>query len=162
LDGGADVDRTRDLLVANETLYQLSYDPIQLIVSTLWLLETSKNQLVPPAILASADYAQTKELLEKTPHFPCLYRHSVNGAYYAIKKVSGKKKLTVWSLRKSSKIRLVCPMFFDKVTELEFGSGKNVGLKRTANYLAIYFESGIKHAALDVAEKVWNLRKRTP
>jgi len=37
-------------------------------------------------------YAQTKELLEKTPNFPCLYRHSVNGVYYAIKKVSGKKK----------------------------------------------------------------------
>ena len=28
-DGGADVIRTRDLLVANETLCQLSYDPIR-------------------------------------------------------------------------------------------------------------------------------------
>ena len=28
LDGGADRDRTCDLLIANETLYQLSYDPI--------------------------------------------------------------------------------------------------------------------------------------
>ncbi len=27
-DGGADRDRTCDLLIANETLYQLSYDPI--------------------------------------------------------------------------------------------------------------------------------------
>jgi hypothetical protein len=35
---------------------------------------------------------QTKDLLEKIPNFPCLYRHSVNGLYYGIKKVSGKKK----------------------------------------------------------------------
>ena len=28
-DGGADRNRTCDLLIANETLYQLSYDPIQ-------------------------------------------------------------------------------------------------------------------------------------
>jgi hypothetical protein len=27
-DGGADRNRTCDLLIANETLYQLSYDPI--------------------------------------------------------------------------------------------------------------------------------------
>ena len=32
LDGGADRNRTCDLLIANETLYQLSYDPIQRIV----------------------------------------------------------------------------------------------------------------------------------
>ena len=29
-DGGADRNRTCDLLIANETLYQLSYDPIQI------------------------------------------------------------------------------------------------------------------------------------
>ena len=29
-DGGAEGSRTPDLLIANETLYQLSYDPIQL------------------------------------------------------------------------------------------------------------------------------------
>ncbi len=28
-DGGAEGSRTPDLLIANETLYQLSYDPIQ-------------------------------------------------------------------------------------------------------------------------------------
>ena len=28
MDGGADRNRTCDLLIANETLYQLSYDPI--------------------------------------------------------------------------------------------------------------------------------------
>lgn len=40
----------------------------------------------------SERYARTRELLEKIPNFPCLYRHSVNGTYYGIKKVSGKKK----------------------------------------------------------------------
>jgi hypothetical protein len=29
MDGGAEGSRTPDLLIANETLYQLSYDPIQ-------------------------------------------------------------------------------------------------------------------------------------
>jgi integrase len=30
--------------------------------------------------------------LEKLPNFPCLYRHKLNGCYYGIKKVSGKRK----------------------------------------------------------------------
>ncbi len=34
-DGGAEGIRTPDLLIANETLYQLSYDPIQLIFKHL-------------------------------------------------------------------------------------------------------------------------------
>ncbi len=34
-DGGADRNRTCDLLIANETLYQLSYDPIYLICNDL-------------------------------------------------------------------------------------------------------------------------------
>ena len=34
-DGGADRIRTCDLLIANETLYQLSYDPIQLACNYL-------------------------------------------------------------------------------------------------------------------------------
>jgi hypothetical protein len=34
-DGGADRDRTCDLLIANETLYQLSYDPNQFIYNDL-------------------------------------------------------------------------------------------------------------------------------
>jgi hypothetical protein len=33
LDGGAEGSRTPDLLIANETLYQLSYDPILLQIS---------------------------------------------------------------------------------------------------------------------------------
>jgi integrase len=34
----------------------------------------------------------TRQLLEKIPNFPCLYRHKLNGTYYAIKKVAGKRK----------------------------------------------------------------------
>jgi integrase len=34
----------------------------------------------------------TRQLLEKIPNFPCLYRHKLNGCYYGIKKVSGKRK----------------------------------------------------------------------
>ena len=33
MDGGAEGSRTPDLLIANETLYQLSYDPIPLVIS---------------------------------------------------------------------------------------------------------------------------------
>ncbi len=35
---------------------------------------------------------RTRALLVKIPNFPCLYRHKVNGGYYAIKKVEGKQK----------------------------------------------------------------------
>ena len=43
--GGADRDRTCDLLIANETLYQLSYDPIQLRgkLSQNWAHASSKQ-----------------------------------------------------------------------------------------------------------------------
>ena len=34
-DGGADRARTCDLLIANETLYQLSYDPIKFCINEL-------------------------------------------------------------------------------------------------------------------------------
>ncbi len=34
----------------------------------------------------------TRQLLEKIPNFPCLYRHTLNETYYGIKKVSGKRK----------------------------------------------------------------------
>jgi hypothetical protein len=35
MDGGAEGSRTPDLLIANETLYQLSYDPIQFNLNNL-------------------------------------------------------------------------------------------------------------------------------
>jgi hypothetical protein len=34
----------------------------------------------------------TSQLLNKIPNIPCLYRHSVNNTYYAIKKWAGKRK----------------------------------------------------------------------
>lgn len=34
----------------------------------------------------------TRQLLGKIPNFPGLYRHSVNGTYYAMKKIAGKRK----------------------------------------------------------------------
>ncbi len=34
----------------------------------------------------------TRQLLDKIPNVPSLYRHSVNGTYYGIKKIAGKRK----------------------------------------------------------------------
>src|SRR5690606_10508529 len=34
----------------------------------------------------------TRQLLQKIPNYPCLYRHSVNDTYYGIKKIGGKRK----------------------------------------------------------------------
>ena len=48
LGGGADRDRTCDLLIANETLYQLSYDPIQFTQSYLRRIQGGqKTRLYP-------------------------------------------------------------------------------------------------------------------
>jgi hypothetical protein len=35
---------------------------------------------------------RTRQLLDKIPNYPGLYRHSVNGTYYGIKKLGGKRK----------------------------------------------------------------------
>ena len=84
-------------LLANETLYQLSYDPIQFNCKHLRRYLEGSNFLVSPVCVPllvgmSKRRGQTREFLEKIPNFPSLYRHSVNGTYYGIKKVSGKKK----------------------------------------------------------------------
>jgi len=34
----------------------------------------------------------TRQLLEKIPNYPCLYRHTVSKTYYGIKKLAGKRK----------------------------------------------------------------------
>jgi hypothetical protein len=34
----------------------------------------------------------TRQLLVKIPNFPCLYRHSVTGKYYGIKKIRGVRR----------------------------------------------------------------------
>jgi hypothetical protein len=65
--------RTPDLLIANETLYQLSYDPIQRISNSL------------QRFMQAANYG-------RSPNFPRLYRHQVSGSYYGIKKLRGKRK----------------------------------------------------------------------
>jgi hypothetical protein len=43
LDGGAEGSRTPDLLIANETLYQLSYDPKPCVVRIIRLPENCKK-----------------------------------------------------------------------------------------------------------------------
>ncbi|MBI5383310.1 MAG: tyrosine-type recombinase/integrase [Verrucomicrobia bacterium] len=38
------------------------------------------------------NHQSTRQLLEKIPNFPCLYRHRLNGTYYGAKKSAGKRK----------------------------------------------------------------------
>lgn len=40
----------------------------------------------------ASNQRSTRQLLVKIPNYPCLYRHSVSGNYYGIKKFSGKRK----------------------------------------------------------------------
>jgi integrase len=42
--------------------------------------------------MATNQHQSTRQLLEKLPNVPCLYRHKLNDTYYGIKKVSGKRK----------------------------------------------------------------------
>lgn len=42
--------------------------------------------------MATNQQKSTRQQLEKIPNFPCLYRHKLNGTYYAVKKHAGKKK----------------------------------------------------------------------
>jgi bisphosphoglycerate-dependent phosphoglycerate mutase len=37
-------------------------------------------------------HPNTKQLLDKTPNVPCLYRHRLNDRHYAAKKSAGKRK----------------------------------------------------------------------
>jgi hypothetical protein len=52
----------------------------------------------------------TRQLLGHVPKFPGLFRHSINGTYYGIKKIAGKRK--EYSLdamdRKVAEKRLAC------------------------------------------------------
>ena len=43
-------------------------------------------------VATNAARLSTRQLLEKIPNYPCLYRHSVNQTYYGIKKIGGKRK----------------------------------------------------------------------
>jgi site-specific recombinase XerD len=42
--------------------------------------------------MATNQQLSTRQLLEKIPNFPCLYRHRLNETYYGIKKIAGKSK----------------------------------------------------------------------
>ncbi len=42
--------------------------------------------------VATNQQQSTRQLLEKIQNFPCLYRHTLNEAYYGIKKISSKRK----------------------------------------------------------------------
>src|SRR4051812_34051748 len=42
--------------------------------------------------MATNQRQSTRQLLEKIPNFPCLYRHKLNANYYGIKKVGIKRK----------------------------------------------------------------------
>ncbi|MEI7731140.1 MAG: tyrosine-type recombinase/integrase [Verrucomicrobiota bacterium] len=50
------------------------------------------TQNVATSTEKGAPCLSTRQLLEKIPNYPCLYRHSVNNTYYAIKKHGGKRK----------------------------------------------------------------------
>ncbi len=39
-----------------------------------------------------AKHLSTRQLLAKIPNHPCLFKHTVNGTYYGIKKRGGKRK----------------------------------------------------------------------
>jgi hypothetical protein len=69
--------RTPDLLIANETLYQLSYTPNLINFRKLHNHLRSKKDA-------------------------CLYRHEINGNYYAIKKI--RSKIKTHALRSESRI----------------------------------------------------------
>ncbi len=96
-DGGADRNRTCDLLIANETLCQLSYDPIHFTYKHLRSICSDRTIIATPYALGMGEVTQTprrstRQLLGKIPHFPSLYRHVLNGTYYAIKITAGKRK----------------------------------------------------------------------
>ena len=44
------------------------------------------------SVSAPENRKSTRQLLEKIPNFPCLYRHSLSSTYYGICKVRGNRK----------------------------------------------------------------------
>jgi len=44
------------------------------------------------SVSALKNRKSTRQLLEKIPNFPCLYRHSLSSTYYGICKVRGNRK----------------------------------------------------------------------
>ena len=65
------------------------------------MFETNRKTLTPPFVTpyvsdmgdpTEKPHRSTRQLLGKIPNFPGQYRHTVNGVYYAIKKIGGKRK----------------------------------------------------------------------
>ncbi len=88
--------RTPDLLIANETLYQLSYTPKYLIIKVLSSIQERaifiETPVCHPVALNHFKRKSARQLLNKVQSAQWLFRHSINGTYYAQKKINGKRK----------------------------------------------------------------------
>jgi len=93
LDGGAEGSRTPDLLIANETLYQLSYDPNQFNLNDLQLFSQPAIFCFYTALLY-CKVTGMKSAHSRKGEFrnvgENLCRYSSNGIYYARFRINGK------------------------------------------------------------------------
>jgi hypothetical protein len=101
--------RTPDLLIANETLYQLSYTPNLIDFNELHdNLRNTKRCLSIPAQADEGKRHRQRRQVERQPtsrripNVPCLKRHEINGNYYPIKKIRSKIKAVARSARKAA------------------------------------------------------------
>jgi hypothetical protein len=93
--GGADRNRTCDLLIANETLYQLSYDPIQFFSNPLSPKSLGYDFLQQPGAFILNAHERVKHPLTLGQFFlfaQKLCRYASNGNYYAAFWGQGKLK----------------------------------------------------------------------
>ena len=81
--------RTPDLLIANETLYQLSYTPNLVSASYMEIFPRKRCLSIPARAAEDKQRHQAEQLptSRSTPNIPCLKRHEINGNYYAVKKI---------------------------------------------------------------------------
>ena len=92
MNGGADRNRTCDLLIANETLYQLSYDPIQLKYKDLQMNSNNKTTTFgTPYTYSVTNRKIPRQFPARIPNVR-LYRRKLNGPYYGITKAGCKRK----------------------------------------------------------------------
>ena len=94
-DGGAEGNRTPDLLIANETLYQLSYDPIKFYRNHLQanrfvtVFRFYTDLLYCDVLGMSKAHARVGKFRKVGEN---LYRYTSNGIYYAVFRDKGKLK----------------------------------------------------------------------
>lgn len=98
--GGGMGIRTPDLLIANETLYQLSYTPNLIDFSALHANFRSKKDAClyryrPVKANDRATERSTSQPPRSIPNVPCLKGHEINGAHYAVKKLAALSKPTL-------------------------------------------------------------------